>query len=161
MAIDDEEPFLECVVCHGDNGRERKCSGAMICKHNRCNKTYQQRRREARAAGHEPEQAPAPPPAKCRKIKDVLGVSLCLVSELSSDERRTGRESGDDDIQCEVRGGFGNDGDDPEDLIPDTRWVKLDDLVEAMEKEDLTKLFTFASQLKRKLTDAEKRLRRV
>ena len=105
------------------------------------------------------QQTPAAPATKCRKIKDVLGVSLCLVSEMSSEERRVGRKNGDDDIHCEVRGGFGSAGDKAEDLIPDTRWVKLDELVDAMDKRALKKLFLFAGQLKGVLEAAEERLR--
>ena len=73
---------------------------------------------------------------------------MCVMSSMSADERRVGRKNGDDDIHIQLRGGFGNSGDAAEDLIPDTRWVKLDDLVEAMEKRELKKLFTFAQQLK-------------
>ena len=43
--------------------------------------------------------------------------------------------------------------------MPDTRWVKLDDLVEAMPKRDLKKLFTFAKNLVSVLEAAEQELR--
>ena len=58
-----------------------------------------------------------------------------------------------------MRGGFGGARDKAEDLIPDTRWVTLDDLVAAMDKRSLKKLFTFAEQLKGVLEAAEERLR--
>ena len=110
MAADDEEPFYGCVVCSGEQGRERKAAGAAVCKFDGCAKEYTRRRRAADAAGDTPrrrEAPPAAPPAKCRKIKDVLGVSMCLLSEMDADEKRVGRDNGDDDIQCQVRGGFG------------------------------------------------------
>ena len=161
MPRPDEVPFLDCVECHGDNKRERRSDGSATCKHDGCKKDYA-RKRKAGAAGDItalPQQAPVAPPAKCRKIKDVLGVSMVLVSELSSDERRVGRKLGDNDISCEVRGGFGNSGDKAEDLIPDTRWVKLTDLVVAMDKQQLKKLFTFAGKLQDALKLAEERVR--
>ena len=101
---------------------------------------------------------PPAQPAKCRKIKDVLGVSVCGF-DLNADERRVGKEWGYDDIQFQLRGGFGGARDKAEDLMPDTRWVKLDDLVEAMPKRDLKKLFTFAKNLCSVLEAAEQELR--
>ena len=86
-------------------------------------------------------------------------MSLCLTSEMTGEEKRTGRKNGDDDIQCQVRGGFGVARDKAEDLIPDTRWVKLDELVDAMDRAQLNKLFKFASQLEGLLQRAEERLR--
>ena len=57
-------------------------------------------KRKAGAAGERdiaalpvPQQMPVAPPVKCRKIKDVLGASMVLVSELSSDEKRVGRKT--------------------------------------------------------------------
>jgi hypothetical protein len=155
---DDIEVFFECVICHGEQERERRSDGSSICAHERCKREYAKRRRDGTNSGDQPplvEKALAAPPKKCRKIKDVLGVSLCLTSELSSDEKRTGRTFSNDDIQCEVRGGFGDARDKVEDLIPDTRWVKLSDLVDAMDKGQLKKLFTFAGQLKSLLERAE------
>ena len=62
-------------------------------------------------------------------------------------EARGSQILGDNDISCEVRGGFGNSGDKAEDLIPVTRWINLTDLVAAMDKQQLKKLFTFAGKL--------------
>jgi|TARA_B110000037_G_C16654772_1_gene316045 hypothetical protein len=161
MPRPDEDPFLDCVECHGDNNRERRSDGSATCKHDGCKKAYA-RKRKAGGAGDItalPQQASVAPPAKCRKIKDVLGVSMVLVSELSSDERRVGRKCGDNDIHCAVRGGFGNRGDKAEDLIPDTRWVQLTDLVEALDKQQLKKLSAFAGKLQDALKLAEERVR--
>ena len=159
MSDEGEEVFWDCVVCHGDNGRARRSDGSAICLHDGCKKEYAKRRK-----GNDGGIALPPPPRpaprhECRKIKDVLGVSMCLTSEMSSEEKRIGRNIGDDDIQCEVRGGFGGPRDKAEDLIPDTRWVKLEALVDAMDKAQLKKLFSFAAQLKGVLDHAEKRLR--
>ena len=33
----DEEAFLECVICHGAKGRERRSQGSLNCKHDYCN----------------------------------------------------------------------------------------------------------------------------
>ena len=74
-------------------------------------------------------------------------------------EARIGRKYGDDDIHCEVRGGFGGAHDRAGDLIPDTCWVRLDELVDAFDHSQLKKLFTFAKQLNSVLERAQERLR--
>jgi len=160
MAREDEEPFTDCVVCFGQKGRERRSDGAAVCKFDGCSKEYTRRNRERAGDGISRREAPPPsaPPAKCRKIKDVLGVSTCLLAEMDADERRVGRKSSDDDIQIQVRGGFGGTDDKAEDLIPDTRWVQLADLLDALDKKGRKKLHTFAEDLKEMLEDAEDRL---
>ena len=149
---------MECVVCHGERGRARRSEGSAICLHDGCNRDYAKRRRGSNDDG-DIVLLPKAPRHKCRKIKDVLGVSLCLTSGMTSEEKRVGRKHGDDDIQCEVRGGFGGARDKVEDLIPDTQWVKLEELVGAMDHSQLKKLFLFARQLERLLERAEERLR--
>ena len=65
-------------------------------------------------------------------------------------ERRVGRKywaTMTSLVRCVQRGGFGNSDDKAEDLIPDTRWINLTDLVAAMDKQQLKKLFTFAGKL--------------
>ena len=115
-------PYEDCVVCGGERGRERRSGGSSICKFDGCQKELSRRRKEARAAGDVPPVAERPPaqPAKCRKIKDVLGVSVCGF-DLNADEKRVGKEWGYDDIQFQLRGGFGGARDKAEDLMPDTR----------------------------------------
>ena len=44
-------------------------------------------------------------------------------------------------------------------VIPDTRWVELFELVDNMEEEQLNKLDTFATTLKKTLSAARKRRR--
>ena len=150
---------MDCAVCHGQRRRARRSEGSAICRHEGCKTEYAKRRRDGNAELPLAEKLPKAPRHECRKIKDVLGMSMVLVAELGFDERRVGRTSGDNDIQCEIRGGFGNRGDKDEDLIPDTRWVKLTDLVEAMNKQQLKKLFTFAGKLHDVLKHAEERVR--
>jgi hypothetical protein len=160
MSDEEEEVFFDCVECFGANGRARRSDGSNTCRHDGCKKDYAKRRRGSDNNG-DISSLPLPkaPQHKCRKIKDVLGVSLCLTSQMSGEEKRTGRKTGDDDIQCQVRGGFGGARDKVEDLIPDTRWVKLDELVDAMDHSQLKKLFTFSRQLVDVLERAEERLR--
>ena len=153
---------MDCVECFGANGRARRSDGSATCLHDKCKRDYAKRRRGSSNDGDissTVEKLPKAPRHNCRKIKDVLGVSLCLTSEMTGEERRTGRKTGDDDIQCQVRGGFGGARDKVEDLIPDTRWVKLDELVDAMDTAQLKKLFTFARTLEGVLQRAEGRLR--
>jgi len=152
---------MDCVVCHGERGRARRSDGSATCLHDGCKRDYAKRRRGSNDDGDNllAEKLPKEPRHECRKIKDVLGVSLCLTSGMASEERRIGRKHGDDDIQCEVRGGFGGARDKVEDLIPDTRWVKLVELVDAMDHSQLKKLFTFARQLEGLLERAEENLR--
>ena len=150
---------MDCVECFGANGRARRSDGSATCLHDKCKRDYAKRRRDSSNDGDICSPVAKLPRHKCRKIKDVLGVSLCLTSEMTGEEKRIGRKSGDDDIQCQVRGGFGGARDKLEDLIPDTRWVKLDELVDAMDHAQLKKLFTFSRQLEGLLERAEARLR--
>ena len=104
MAERDEVPYEDCVVCGGERGRERRSANSSICKFNACQKELTRRRNEARAAGDVPpvaERLPAPP-AKCRKIKDVLGVSVCGF-DLNADQKRVGKDWGYDDVHCQER----------------------------------------------------------
>jgi hypothetical protein len=161
MSDEEEEVFFDCVECFGANGRARRSDGSNTCRHDKCKRDYAAKRRRGSDNNGDISSLPLPkaPQHKCRKIKDVLGVSLCLTSQMSGEEKRTGRKTGDDDIQCQVRGGFGGARDKVEDLIPDTRWVKLDELVDAMDHSQLKKLFTFSRQLVDVLERAEERLR--
>ena len=123
---DGQPIFFDCVKCHGGKRRSRRSLGSSNCKHESC--------KGVRKRGHEDaESTEAPPVAaaatSCFKIKSLLGVSTCL--NLDADERRTGRNADDDDIYLQVRGGFGKSADEDEgDLIPDTRWVQLTQLVD-------------------------------
>ena len=44
MAIEDEEPFVDCDVCGGERGREQRSEGSAICKHESCKRVYAARR---------------------------------------------------------------------------------------------------------------------
>ena len=39
---------------------------------------------------------------QCFKVKEVIGVSLCM-EQMSAAERRVGRERADEEIRCQVR----------------------------------------------------------
>ena len=45
---------------------------------------------------------------QCFKVKEVIGVSLCM-EQMSAAERRVGRERADEEIRCQVRGKFGSE----------------------------------------------------
>jgi len=105
------------------------------------------------------EQPVAAAPTTCFKVKEVLGMSVCL--QLDPDERRVGRHADDDDYQLQVRGGFGkHEGEDDTDLIPDTRWVSLAELVtNDVDAAALAALETLAKKLPKALKAAAKRIR--
>ena len=58
---------------------------------------------------------------------------MCM-DRLSSKERRVGRDREDEHIQYQVRGKFGDDSDEDPDMVPDTRWVKLSELVQKIDE---------------------------
>ena len=79
---------------------------------------------------------------------------------MGPDERRVGRDAEDDDVYIQLRGGFGKSADeDKDDLIPDTRWVQLAELVSAkLDGSELDKLEKFAKALPKVLKDARRQL---
>ena len=91
----------------------------------------------------------------CFKVREVLGVDLCLAAD--DREMRAGRSADDDNVAYKVRGGFGEDKDD--ELIPDTRWVKLAELTANMSESQLASLDTWAGKLQKVLKEARKRKR--
>ena len=154
---EEEEVFFGCVVCSGANGRARRSPGSATCKHDNCKNVYKKRRADgATLATAQPAAAPVET-TRCFKIKEVLGVSMRL--DLTADERRVGAPADDEQIGYKVRGGFGKSADeDVGDLIPDTRWIKLSELVH-MDETQLKALDTFAAGLKKACQAARKRLR--
>ena len=109
-------------------------------------------------AASEPAQSAAAP-RFCFQIKDVVGVSMCK-DRLTRKERRVGRDREDEDIQYQVRGKFGDDSDeDLEDMVPDTRWVKLSELVQKIDEPGCAALDAFAAKLQKAAKAARKRLR--
>ena len=158
MAIEDEEPFEDCVVCGGERGREQRSEGSAICKHESCKREYAARR--AGRGNDEAERtalAPLPKAARtsCFKIREVLGVDMCVAA--SARQQRAGRKMDDDNISYKVRGGFGEDKDD--ELMPETRWVKLAELVSNMDERSLASLDKWAGKLQKAAQDARKRVR--
>ena len=151
--FDGQPIFYGCVKCHGDDWRSRRSLGSTNCKHESCKGVRKRGREEA-------ESTDAPPvPTSCFKIKALLGVSTCL--NLDADERRTGRTADDDDIYLQVRGGFGRSADEDEgDLIPDTRWVQLAQLVNnGIDGEALNQLEKLAKALPKLVKAAAKRIK--
>ena len=138
--------------------RARALAAATACtKHNSC-KGVRDKRARAEPSGADVESTSPTSSLKCFTIKRVLGVSTCL--QMDADERRVGREAEDDDIYIQLRGGFGKSADeDKDDLVPDTRWVQLVELVEAeLDGADLDKLEKFAKALPKVLKEARKRI---
>ena len=101
------------------------------------------------------------PPAKaartsCFKIPEVLGVDMCVAASPRG-QQRAGRKADDDNIAYEVRGGFGEDKDD--ELIPETRWIRLSELVHNMDERSLIALDKWAGKLQKALQEARQRKR--
>jgi hypothetical protein len=156
--MEDEEAFVDCEVCHGENGRKRKSDGSTICRFDGCVREYR-RRRAARRDGVDQPEALAPPAkaarTSCFKIREVLGIDMCVAA--NPRQKRAGRKAGDDNISYKVRGGFGEDKDD--ELMPETRWVKLSDLVFNMNDSSLASLDKWAGKLQKAAQEARKRTR--
>jgi len=164
---DDEsgDVFWDCHYCSGERGCPRASEGSIRCSAGRCKR---QQAAERAAAKDEPAslllEASGPAqstaaPRFCFQIKDVVGVSMCK-DRLTSKERRVGRDREDEDIQYQVRGKFGDDSDeDLEDMVPDTRWVKLSELVQKIDEPGCAALDTFAAKLQKAAKVARKRLR--
>ena len=87
-------------------------------------------------------------------------MSVCL-EKMNETERRCGRKSSDDEICYQVRGKFAKSKDEPDDdMLPDTRWVKLASLVDNnLDEEACELLDTFARNLLKVAKAARKRLR--
>ena len=156
---DDGDVFWECYICSGENGRERKSEGSVICAHNSCVKEHTRRRKAARGEDSERTALALPPKAartSCFKVRDVVGVDLCVTA--SERQRRAGRTLDEDNISYKVRGGFGEDKDD--ELIPDTRWVPLSELVANMDERTLGVLDKWAATLEKTAKELRKELRK-
>ena len=137
---DDAEIFRDCQYCSGERGCPRASAGSLRCSAGKCKKQQAAERAAAKVAlnavltqDDEPARSAAAP-RFCFQIKDVVGVSMCK-DRLDSKERRVGRDREDEDIQYQVRGKFGDDSDeDLDDMVPDTRWVKLSELVQKIDE---------------------------
>ena len=135
MGDEDEDVFYECVVCAGAKGRCCRSDGSSICKHNSCYVMYVELRRRRAGGGDDVECTALAPPAKaartsCFNICEVVhGLCMGIDMRMAADDRakRAGCKADDNNIAYKVRGGFGADKDD--ELIPDTRWIKLSELV--------------------------------
>ena len=160
---DEGDVFYECVICSGGNKRSRNGDNGTRCKHDSCKKELTRRNTELRAARLEPT-GDAPmvdsDPTSCFRIKEVLGVSMCL--KLSKTEKRLGYEYGDEDYCYQVRGKYGGSKDeDPDDMVSDTRWVQLKELVHNMGESELSELDRWAGKLQKAAKAARLALRQL
>ena len=90
----------------------------------------------------------------------MIGVSWAM-DRLDSKEKRVGRGRDDENLWYQVRGKFGDDSDeDFEDMVPDTKWVQLSELVQKLDEPGCAALDTFASGLQKAAKAARKRLRK-
>ena len=156
---DDEDVFWDCYICQGQMSREGKCDNSLICKHNSCVKEHTRRRKATRSEdGERTALAPAPKAARtsCFKIRDVVGVDLCV--EASARQRRVGRALDEHNISYKVRGGFGEDKDD--EMLPDTRWVPLSELAANLKEQDLKALDKWAAALEKSAKTLRKELQK-
>ena len=159
-----EPIFYECVVCGGSKARSRRSSGRQNCRHDSCKGVRRQTARpqdsgtlDSSALDGTLEQvlSRATTAHQCFEVKE-LGVSVCL--NLTDRERRAGKsQRRDEDICCQVRGGWGEDEDDG--LIPGTRWVELSELVANVDESQLKLLDAFTKKMATALTSARKRIK--
>ena len=142
-------PFACMYECGSGNPQNR---GSRRCSANQCKKRQFEERRATHSAPT-PVAAPNAPHAEatsCFVVKEVIGVSMCL-EKISDKERRCGRKIHDDEICYQVRGKFGQSmGEDQDDMVPDTRWVKLSSLVDnALDEKDCQLLDTLQRACRR------------
>ena len=151
------EPFV-CRFCPQGNpsGLPRSALGSDCCTGAAC-KRARAHERAQRAAGVQVATPTQAETTLCFKVKEVIGVSLCM-EQMSAAERRVGRERADEEIRCQVRGKFGSDADeDNDDMLPDTRWVKLSELTDNIREADLKALDEFTRGLNKGIKDAKAR----
>ena len=163
---EDAEVFMECYYCEGKSGCPRASRGSIRCSAGQCKRKQAADNKAAKAgltealplAGDLTQSASLP--RYCFNIKEVVGVDICS-NRLTSKERRVGRARADEDWAYKVRGKFGDDSDeDSDDMVPDTRWVPLSELVEKLDEPACKKLDAFASSLQKAAKEARKRLRK-
>lgn len=100
------------------------------------------------------QRAPKATRTECYKIREVLGIDFCVVA--TPYQRRAGRTAEDGNISVKVRGGFGEDKED--EFVPETRWVKLSELVANVEDEHLNALDEWAGAVQEAVRGARQRL---
>ena len=127
----------------------------------RSEKELTRRSKANQAAALEPAvDAVVDDPTSCFKVKEVLGMSMCL--KMTTTEKRLGCDYGDEDCYYHIRGKFGgSSSEDPDDMISDTRWVQLKELVLNMDESQLSELDTWAGQLQKAAKAARRRARQL
>ena len=164
MSEDEEDIYYDCVVCSGAKKRARNGDNGTRCKHNSCKMELTRRNDVWRAAGAALAPVGDAPvvdsdPTECFQIKEVLGVSMCL--KMTKTEKRLGCNYDEADSCYHVRGKFGGSKDeDLDDMISDTRWVQLKELVLNMSEGELGELDRWAGQLQKTAKAVRKELRR-
>ena len=82
--------------------------------------------------------------------------------KLSKTEKRLGYDYGDEDICYQVRGKYGGSKhEDPDDMVSDTRWVQLKELVLNMGESELSELDRWAGKLQKAAKAARLALRQL
>ena len=161
MSEHGEDIFYDCVICSGAKTRERNGPNGTRCKHNSCKDELTRRNKEMRAALQSPAGDSAvvdQDPTECFRIKEVLGVSMCL--KMSKADKRLGCDYNPSDCYYHVRGKYGGSrNEDVDDMISDTRWVQLTELVRNMSEPQLAELDSWAGQLQKTAKAARKRVR--
>ena len=157
--------FYGCHYCSGERECPRASAGSIRCSAGQCKKKQAAERAAAKGGLSDallqmPQVVePAASPRWCFKIKEVVGVTLCH-ERMTAKEKRLGKEKEDEDIGYLVRGKFGDDSDeDSDDMVPDTKWVKLSDLVEKINEAGCKELDAFAGGLQKLAKAARKRMR--
>ena len=171
-----------CEFCKGASGKPRASPGSRRCTSNaaphKCREALAAARtrekeelatskgvrlKRAREALVEQSQQPgyaAMIAAKeCFSIKEVLGVSFINLEALGEGEQRGGVDPADYSPEYLVRGGFGDDGDGKDALMPGTRWVALSELMENTPSAELALLEAFDAQLAREMAEARRHIR--
>ena len=171
-----------CEFCNGASGKPRASSGSRRCTSNKvphkCRDalaTARQAEKEelaARKGGRakrvreafeeqrqQPGYAAIIGAKECFSIKEVLGVSCLNLDSLNEGEQRGGVDAADYCHEYLVRGGFGDDGDGKDALMPGTRWVALSELMENIPSAELALLEAFDAQLAREMAEARRHIR--
>ena len=97
-------------------------------------------------------------------VANLCYVMLCYVMclKMTKTEKRLGCNYADEDCYYHVRGKYGGSRDeDVDDMLSDTRWVKLTELVTNMGESELAELDVWAGQLQKAARAARKRVRRA
>ena len=95
-------------------------------------------------------------------LPDQTGARRQHVLEAEQDGEADRYEYGDEDYCYQVRGKYGGSKDeDPDDMVSDTRWVQLKELVHNMGESELSELDRWAGKLQKAAKAARLALRQL